>query len=205
MQYGAFQFREANMVRTTFVLFVTAICGCVQEESANLPDPPDSGAQVIETETLVIAVADDGTRSEVRQTVNGARLAGRYFSGDGTSCNLDLNLRHDGTFEVVWTGCLGVYGTCAGVWSIDDKGVATTVTRAEGMYERRGFDKLQLATLNGHYLLVQESFRDLFDKYPPSHGSCFHQLAAEPALDAAFKRWLNRRLPDDEAIDDKEK
>ncbi len=44
--------------------------------------------------------------------------SGNFYRGDGTGYNVNLNLKPDGTYTGQWRGCLGVYGTAFGKWSI---------------------------------------------------------------------------------------
>jgi hypothetical protein len=181
-------------MRRSWLLLLLVGSGCAQHDPATASDPPESGAQEPVTLTRVIAVAADGTQIETRATVDRGRMAGRYFTGDGTGYNLRLDLRADGSFDMTWTGCLGVYGTASGTWAMDERGIALNATQADGLFATRPLGRLLVASLDRHYLLVDESFRDLFDKYGPSHASCLHQKAAEAPVEAAHARAIDNAV-----------
>jgi hypothetical protein len=149
------------------------------------PEPAELGEPVL---TRVLAVAEDGTRAELRQAIAPGQLIGRYYVGDGTGFNLLLTLRIDATFDLTWTGCLGVYGTAKGTWAIDSDGVASTTTQATGIIERSGLGRLQIVTFAGHILLVEELGRKLFDAFGPSPDTCLHRKAARTVIREAWKR-----------------
>jgi hypothetical protein len=44
--------------------------------------------------------------------------SGNYYRGDGTGYNVYLKLKTDGSYIGTWRGCMGVYGTAKGKWSI---------------------------------------------------------------------------------------
>lgn len=176
------------MGRRFWPLILLAIPACAPEEPPDPPDKNDSGALEPATLMRVIAIGDDKSRVEVREAVPPSKLVGQYSTGDRLGYNLDLDLRADGSFNVTWRGCLGVYGTAVGTWIIEPDGVALTSARADGLLAKRPLGRLFVASLGGFYLLVDESFYDLFVKQGPSHETCLHKESAEGAVDAAHRR-----------------
>jgi hypothetical protein len=168
------------MYRLHWLLVVILVPACAPNDPPTSLDPPESGAQEPTTLTRVLAIADDGGRTETQAPVPRSRLVGRYFTGDGTGFNLKLDLRADGSFDLTWTGCLGVYGTASGTWALDPDGVSTTTAKADGLLATRPLDRLRVANLGGHYLLVQESSRDLFDEFGPAIGIVGATARPEP-------------------------
>jgi hypothetical protein len=164
---------------------ICSLVGCAPTDSSE-----PGGEDVRLPEVGVIAVAEDATQIEVKEAVDPARLAGRYYVGDGTGYNLDLNLGADGTFDCTWRGCLGVYGTSAGTWALGPDGVTVTAVRSDGMLQEKPLDRLRVATFQGHYLLVRESYLDLFEKWGPTRGSCLHQEAAGAVIDLQWAGWI---------------
>ncbi|HJZ92758.1 MAG TPA: hypothetical protein VKE40_17930 [Gemmataceae bacterium] len=172
------------MRRPLWIGLVALIPACVPS------DVPDPGREAEAPNTRVLAIAEDGSRSEAREALTPEVLAGQYYEGDGLGHNLNLELRTDGSFESSLHGCLGMLGTTAGRWALGPDGVTVTITRADGKFQSEPLGGMRVVTLRGHYLLVQESFLDLFEKLGPERRTCLHQEAAKPALQAEMTRHI---------------
>jgi hypothetical protein len=48
--------------------------------------------------------------------VQRADVVGKWYCGDGTGYNIYLDLQAGGTYQAVWHGCLGEYGSAKGKW-----------------------------------------------------------------------------------------
>lgn len=59
-------------------------------------------------------------------------LAGIYQRGDHTGYNVTLNLKPEGMYDARWTGCLGLYGTAEGNWTISDGNLILSPTKETG-------------------------------------------------------------------------
>ena len=60
-------------------------------------------------------------------------LVGKWYTGDGLGYNVDLTLRADSSYDAVWTGCLGTYGTAKGRWHFDGRKLTFAPTDEKDM------------------------------------------------------------------------
>lgn len=114
-----------------------------------------------------------GHQSEDAEKSSQNELAGAYYRGDGLGFNLHLELLTDGTFQCVWTGCLGVYGNCSGTWQQSDDRIEIKTTSADGMFENRSIGDLEIIRNDGKNVLVPVDEREFYDDWGPSRCSCF--------------------------------
>ena len=85
-----------------------------------------------------VSLASAGTNG-----VSEADLVGRYYEGDGLGVNVYINIQSNGTFDCLWRGCLGVYGTSTGSWSFATNRLVLRPTEETDMlrdYPLREFD-----------------------------------------------------------------
>lgn len=62
-----------------------------------------------------------------------SELVGRYYQGDGLGFNVHLNLFDEGTYSVIWDGCLGEYGEVEGTWALHDRFIDLVPSSESGM------------------------------------------------------------------------
>jgi len=130
----------------------------------------------------VTVVPRDGPTTETIRDVQAKDLVGEYRLGDGLGYNLHLVLKGNGAFECKWTGCLGVYGTSSGGWTLQEAGLALTTHRSDGMLKDQPIEWLRGVVFDGQYLLLQKRDLDKFKEYGPVTFHCFHQKAVRQAL-----------------------
>lgn len=180
--------REAVMSR---IALVTAVLVSVSACS-RLPDAPEPQGESGPPQTNVIVIAPDGTRTKTAQPITTKQLAGEYRTFGTTGFILELNA--DETFKCEWRGCLGLYGTCTGKWSLDHDGIVPTTSAADGMFQEHPLAKLRIVSLQGHYLLVEEKYMGLFEEHGVGELYCFRQQPAEAAVNAEKLRWVEERV-----------
>jgi hypothetical protein len=54
----------------------------------------------------------------------------------GEGYNVNLTLRPDFSYDAVWAGCLGTYGTAKGRWHLDGHKLSFTPTEETGMMRK---------------------------------------------------------------------
>jgi hypothetical protein len=156
-----------------------------------------------EAKTAVLVIAENGRRSNQALALDWKDLAGEYSVRDGLGYNLTLALREGGAFDCTWAGCLGVYGTASGDWSVDSRGVNLVAKKSDGTLKDRPLSPLRVASFHGHYLLVKESQLHLLEHGAPSRFFCFHKEATGKLLDKEFDRLLRDSL--DKVLQEKKK
>jgi hypothetical protein len=139
--------------------------------------------QSLVTHTRVLAVAPNGSTKEALQELKTSQFVGDYHVGDGLGYNLHLVLKEEGTFECTWRGCLGVYGTASGRWSIEATGLKLATRKADGMLEKKPLDELLIVAFRDHYILLQNQDRDWFDERGPNTFCCFHKKEVRKLLE----------------------
>ena len=146
----------------------------------------------------VTLISVDGSTTEVREGLQDRQLFGDYRLGDGLGYNLSLSLKDGGKFECQWIGCLGVYGTSSGAWTIQDTGLKLDPKKADGMFKDRPIDRLRILSFQKNYLLLQERDSEWFKKYGPDTFCCFHQAGARKALAEHERRRIEQEVKDEE-------
>jgi hypothetical protein len=101
-----------------------------------------------------------------------SKLPGRYYQGDGLGYNVYLSIRKDGTFDCTWRGCLGVYGTSKGSWSLRGNRVVLHSSEETGMMKGH-LSSLDVLLHDGELILVRSDHNDFFLERGPSRYSCF--------------------------------
>lgn len=101
-------------------------------------------------------------------------LAGHYYRGDGTGCNVYLTLRPGGNYTAEWHGCLGIYGEAAGDWKLSDTQIVFTPSTETDMM-RSHLRVLEVLKFQGHwvFLSTNKSDQEFYDKWGVSAYSCF--------------------------------
>ncbi len=94
------------------------------------------------------------------------RLHGEYYQGDGLGYNLHLTLKHNGTFDCQWTGCLGEYGATSGTWTHLGKRITLDVTESSGMFNDRPLGDLTIVTRDGARRLLLDADAKLVASEP---------------------------------------
>src|SRR6185295_5758511 len=67
---------------------------------------------------------------------NGIEMAGSYYRGDHTGYNIYLDLLAGGEYTAKWRGCLGVYGTARGRWTMVKNRMVFSPSSETGMMKR---------------------------------------------------------------------
>jgi hypothetical protein len=134
------------MNRIGLLLAAGLLAGCAaksaEPQSSSAKDAPKLAADKTPLAT------DDAATGEVP-----AELAGKYYQGDGLGFNLSLTLARDGTFDCLWTGCLGEYGKCSGKWWKTDERLVLRTKSKEGMFEDRPLADHKVAEHEGKTVL----------------------------------------------------
>jgi hypothetical protein len=143
--------------------------------------PPQPASTEVDPQSVrVIAVATDGTTSEVVQRIRPDQLVGEYSTFGLTGIRMDL--QDGGNFEGTSWGCMGDYSKWTGRWKLSHKGVEIT-TQDTSRPAILAAGTLPVISWNGHLLLLAERNRDLFAKYGIDSASCYHQRSARTALE----------------------
>lgn len=95
---------------------------------------------------------------------NRRHFAGNWYRGDGTGYNVTLTLKKDGTYDAVWVGCLGTYGTAAGSWEATPEQITLTPKSETGMMENH-LRSLTVFPEKTGFVLVPPDARDGFPKW----------------------------------------
>lgn len=169
-------------------IFVLSVILASASACSRLPDPPepqgDPGPPP--TDVVVLAIAADGTRTNVIHPIATNRIAGEYHTKD--LCPYVLNLNADGTFRYEELGCVGSLGLCTGNWVLDHDGVHLRISARDFWPNDRPTVSFQVLSLQGHYLLLVECFREHFNEFGVGIGTCLHKWAAEGAIEAEQRR-----------------
>ena len=104
-------------------------------------------------------------------------LAGSYYRGDGTGYNINLDLKGDGSYDANWRGCLGVYGTARGKWTVDGEHIVLSPTKETDMMKGH-LKTLDMAKHEGRLILLPTDDREFYDKHGASRYSCFQRTEA---------------------------
>ncbi len=105
-------------------------------------------------------------------------FAGNYFRGNGTGYNIALDLRPDGSYDAQWRGCLGIYGTARGKWSIIDGDQIVLSPRKETDMMKGHLKRLDVSKYQGDVILIPTDDREFYDEHGPSRYSCFQLVTA---------------------------
>jgi hypothetical protein len=85
------------------------------------------------------------------------------------------------TYSCVWSGCLGVYGTATGRWSIVENTLHLTPDTSTDMLKDKPLPPLDVLLYKGQYIFVDPQCRELFIKYGPKApigNNCFMKRKA---------------------------
>ena len=176
------------MPRHLIILILLTAFGCSDGAKRPTSETPEPSSVHIR----VITVSADGSTKEAIQEVKNTQLVGEYRVGDGLGYNLHLVLKEGAAFECTWTGCLGVYGTASGVWSIKDSELELIPHDANGMLEERPLDRMRIVSFHGHYLLLQNEDHEWFAKHGPDTFCCFHKPEARKPLGEFYMRRISK-------------
>ena len=106
-------------------------------------------------------------------------LAGTYYTGDGLGYNLHLTLAANGAFNCTWQGCLGVYGTATGAWTVAGSQIVLKPTKETDMLKDRPLRVLDVLVRSNQYIFVKADDNGFFLKHGPSEYSCFQREVRE--------------------------
>lgn len=112
---------------------------------------------------------------KIPDAVGKTALSGEYYRGDGLGYNISLSLHPSGTYEAIWTGCLGTYGTARGSWNVEGNRLQLAPSEAEGMMKDH-LNSLDVLDSAGELILIPTDDNDFFLKYGPSSFSCFTKV-----------------------------
>ena len=79
--------------------------------------------------SLLVACASSDSPSRL---VTGKRLVGEWCRYGGLAW-VTLTLHRDASYDAMWTGCLGVYGTARGHWRLDQSTITLTPTEEKDL------------------------------------------------------------------------
>ena len=105
---------------------------------------------------------------------NAGELVGQYYTGDGLGYNINLTLKPEGTYEAVLRGCLGIYGTEAGRWSLIATQIVFTPSN-ETVRMREFLTNLDIMKFRGHWIFLStnEGYRTYYEEFGVDRFSCF--------------------------------
>src|SRR5437660_2439799 len=107
------------------------------------------------------------------QELKSESLSGEWYRGDGLGYNIQLMLNRDGTYHASWRGCLGLYGTARGTWTLA-RNIVTLTPVAETGQMVGHVRRVLVVMFRKRPLLVPEGRQgDFFVKHGPSKFSCF--------------------------------
>ena len=102
-------------------------------------------------------------------------VAGAYYTGDGLGYNLYLELTTNGQFNCTWRGCLGIYGTSTGTWTVVANRITLKPTEETDMLKDKPMRSLDVLVHSNQYILVKSDDNEFFLKRGPSRYSCFQR------------------------------
>ena len=102
-------------------------------------------------------------------------LVGTYYTGDRLGYNLTLNIDVGGEYSCMWRGCLGVYGTATGTWTIATNTLHLSPKMATHMLKDRPLPPLDVLVFQRQYIFVDPTLRGYFLKYGPDRVSVFQK------------------------------
>ncbi len=110
----------------------------------------------------------------------GEGLTGKWYRGDGLGMNISLVLSTGGSYEAVWSGCLGEYGSARGSWVVEADKTGVRHVRFSALEEKGTMagelTDVEISENRGEPILVPlGKDRKFFDKYGPSQDSCFQK------------------------------
>lgn len=101
-------------------------------------------------------------------------LAGSYYRGDHTGYNIYLDLLANGRYDAQWHGCLGVYGTARGTWTVIDDRVVLSPSKETDMMKGH-LRELHIVQHEGQTVFVPDLHDDYYQKYGPNEYAAFHR------------------------------
>jgi hypothetical protein len=104
-------------------------------------------------------------------------LAGSYYRGNGLGYNIRLNLRANGAYDATWRGCLGLYGTARGMWTVDGEQIVFSPTKETGNMKGH-LKRLDVLQHEGRSIFVPSDDRQFYDAHGVSSYSCFQRTEA---------------------------
>ncbi len=102
-------------------------------------------------------------------------LAGSYYRGDKLGYNLYLQLDASGAYSARWEGCLGLYGTARGRWSVRDQLIRFQPLEETGMMKKHLKQLQVIRHPFGGYALVPDLQDSYYRQYGPDDYSAFHK------------------------------
>jgi hypothetical protein len=117
---------------------------------------------------LCLLVGCMNTDSVSRQ-LKPRQLTGKWYRGDGTGYNITMTLKRDGTYDAVWAGCLGTYGTAVGSWSATSDSLTLTPKSETGLMEKH-LRSLTVIPQKQGFVLVPPDAREGFSKWGADSG-----------------------------------
>jgi hypothetical protein len=129
-----------------------------------------------------VSAAAEGKQKGTPETPpNAEAVVGDYYRGNGTSYNVYLTLKADGSYTADWQGCLGKYGEASGQWAL--KGQQIVFQPAEEKDMMRGHLKvLDVLKFKGAWILVPADERRFYDTWGVSAYSCFQKQRKKPPI-----------------------
>jgi hypothetical protein len=148
---------------------------------------PVEGLPIVQTN--VLSFAGNGKLARNLQKVDCSCFIGEFVVGDGLGYNLRLVLGPNRQFNCTWTGCLGVYGTASGKWTVNEVGLQLFAKKSEPMLKSWLPSLLHIVAIENQYLLVPDKDRQSFETSGPSHFYCLHKKESAELLTEAKKQF----------------
>ena len=115
--------------------------------------------------TILISVcsllAACATSMSASAPIPASRLAGKWYRGDGLGYNVTLTLNRDSSYDAVWTGCLGTYGTARGTWRLNASQITLTPTEEKDTMRNHLLTLDVLPDKRGYILVPPEDRKNL--------------------------------------------
>ena len=125
---------------------------------------------------FVVALLIGCSSQQTSAPAGGTALAGSYYRGDHTGYNIYLDLLASGTYKAEWHGCLGVYGTARGTWTMVDGRIVLSPSKETDMMKGE-LRELHIIQQKGQTLFVPDLHDDYYQKYGPDEYAAFHRQA----------------------------
>jgi hypothetical protein len=102
-------------------------------------------------------------------------LAGSYYRGDKLGYNVYLQLAPSGTYTARWEGCLGLYGTARGSWTLRDQLIVFHPAEETGMMKKHLRQLHVVRQPLGAFAFVPDLHDSYYRQYGPDEYGAFHR------------------------------
>jgi hypothetical protein len=128
---------------------------------------------------LTAAVAMIAADPPLATPPNASQLAGIYYTGDHLGYNINLELKANGEYSASWHGCLGLYGTAFGNWTLS--GTVITLNPINETDMMKGHLRvLNVVKKGDDFAFVPDLKDDFYQKYGVDEHSAFIRQKPSP-------------------------